>query len=275
MNNDELGLVFFYSTLNELSICTQVCKQWKCSILWVGRQPFPFAKNLDEFKKWCQIPMIGAVIELSGEKVIKDASSVDKTIDYNLQRHWTCAPIGKRKSGVYISLNCNSFDVLQKCFPEFKIKQTQHHYELFAPITQKKIDKQDDPIFDTLECATTGTMQRNERNVYGYPFKKAWDSLNIQKHGYMQETKVQIDWEKCHYISQTYNSWQASTFHSFIIDYLLNRFYLNKSTEDIQIKSITKVGTHTFLKLKFEESLDYNQYVEIYNTRSRSRVKKI
>jgi hypothetical protein len=276
MNNDVLGLVFFYSTLQELSICSQVCKQWKCSILWISRQPFPFVKNIEEFKKWYQIPMIGAVIELSGSEIINDASSIDKTIDYNLQRHWTCAPIGKRKPGVYISLDCNNLDVLQRCFPEFKIKQSKrpHHYELFALLTQKKIDKQDDPIFDTLECATTGTIDRNERNVYGYPFKRAWNSLNIQKHGYVRETKVQVDWKKYHYVSGIH-SWHASQFHSFIIEYFLNRFYLLDSAEDIQIKSMTKVSNHSFLRLTFKDLLDYNQYVEIYKTKSRSRAKKM
>jgi hypothetical protein len=210
--------------------------------------------------------MIGAVIEISANEVIKNVDSIDHSIDYRLQRHWTCAPLGKakRNPGVYISLDCDDIKSLQICFPEFKITRatsntkTKQYLLSSTSIPQKKLNKNDDPIFDTLECASEGTMQRNERNVYGYPFKSAWDSLNVKNHGYMQETKVHIDWKKYHNSLES-ESWQAGHFHSFIIDYFLNRYCLFESAQSIQIKSITKVSKNRFLQLKFKDGLDYNQ----------------
>jgi hypothetical protein len=282
MNADTLQIIYSFTTIRELAICSQLSQVWKSAITWKHRQPFPFVKNLAEFKKLYQIPMIGAVIEISGNELIKDVNSIDQSIDYRLQRHWTCAPLGKakRNPGVYISLDCDDIKSLQICFPEFHIQRseskikTKQYLLSSTSIPQKKLNKNDDPIFDTLECESEGTMQRNERNVYGYPFKLAWDFLNVKNHGYMQETKVHIDWEKYHYFSKI-NSWQAGHFHSFIIDYLLNRYCLFESAQSIQIKSITKVSKNRFLQLKFKDVLDYNRYAEIYNCRSRYRVKKI
>ncbi len=273
MNKDTLETIFSFLNIFELVICSQICKDWKFAITWRHRQPFPFVNNVNEFKELYQIPMIGAVIELSGLKMISEMNN----IEYNLQRHWTCAPLGKIKlqPGVYISLECiDSLDIL-KCFPEFKIKRmknklNQKQYIISSTIiTQKKIDSQDDPIFDTLECASDGTIQRNERNVYGYAFKSAWDSLNIKNHGFLQEKQVHIDWLKTYRTKQYV--WTTSHFVSFIIDYFLDRYYLLESTQDIKIKSMTKVSKHSFLELKFKDVLNYNQYVSIYE---KNRTKK-
>ena len=264
-------------------------------MIWKSRPPFHFVNNQMEFKKWYQEKMIGAVIEVSGSKIIHDASQITG-ISYMLQRHWTCGPLydiienfqSGIRNGIYISFLVKDaqsvfINQIQKCFPLFKMmpfgssSQTIHPFNIIAhdkfckkrlkPFNEYIIFQenqiQKNPIFDTLKCGTGRTIQFQQRNGFGKPFVAGWNKLFSDQNKYMMETKVNVTW-KCD--GHVTNPHFGAFYHSLIIDYFFGYlFQLKKmNNENVFIQHITLVSEKSFLQLKFVEPLAYDEYVENY-----------
>ncbi len=265
MNETTIALIFQYVKTSELGTVARTCRYWRTTVktnllVFKNREPFVFAKNYKQYRKYTKRKVKGVTINLSGTDVVKDAKPPRTDLSYIMHKHDHWAPLfhlcGEENFhyGTYVTIITNE-NIIPNIFKGFELKKIKtHNNNQFEMVLFKTNQTNRNPIKDILSCFTNHerTIDRQRSYQLGRAFYFGYFNLG-------NVVACKVDWERP---SLTYalNHHVSHENHSEVVNYMLGFISVFLCKEDFLISNITRIGDGEFLALQFNPMLSSTQY---------------